>query len=253
MHRLRTCLFVVLVLAVACQPTTTPATQPAPPAAQPTAAPPAAQLTAAPTTPPEPTAPPAPTAVPATPTPMPPMSLSSTAFTAEADIPLRHAQVPFEAPYKDATFVCPGTETGKENLSPALAWANVPPEAKSLVLIVVDDMHYAYPEAPEGAFFPHWTIYNIPPSTSGLSEGVTADAGLPAGALQGLNAYPAPYDLGYGGPCPGVGEKHLYIFTLYALNATLDLPAGADYKAVTGALEGHSLAQAELRGYFTGQ
>ncbi|MEW5988653.1 MAG: YbhB/YbcL family Raf kinase inhibitor-like protein, partial [Chloroflexota bacterium] len=193
------------------------------------------------------------TAVPTTPTPLPPMVLSSPAFAAEGHIPLRHAQQPFEVPFGEGKFVCPGAPAGKENLSPPLEWANVPPEAKSLALVMVDDLHYAYPDAPEGAFFPHWLVYNIPPTASGLPEGVTANPTLPDGSLQGVNAYPPPFDQGYGGPCPPKGEEHLYLFTLYALDTTLALPPAADYEAVVAALEGHILTQAELRGYYTGQ
>jgi Raf kinase inhibitor-like YbhB/YbcL family protein len=118
---------------------------------------------------------------------------------------------------------------------------------------MVDDMHFAYPDAPEGAFFPHWVVYNLPPDSTGLTEGQSAELSLPEGrGLQGLNGYPEPHDQGYGGPCPGPGEKHLYIFTLYALDTSPGLPPGAQYEAVLQALEGHILEQAELKGYYMG-
>lgn len=231
-------LAVGLVFAAACGPAST-----ADPTA--TAAPATARATDVPTRA-------APTEVPASPTPMGPMTLSSSAFEPEGDIPLRHAQAPFSVPVGDGSFVCPGQAQGKENLSPPLEWANVPPEARSLALTMADDMHFAYPDVPEGIFYPHWVIFNIPPTATGLPEGVPSDLQLADGSVQGVNGYPEPYSAGYGGPCPKVGERHMYIFTLYALDTTLDLPSGTE-PDLRPAIEGHILASAELRAYYTGQ
>jgi len=182
-----------------------------------------------------------------------PFTLLSEAFETEGEIPVRHAQKSFTAATDSGSFVCPGGEVGQENASPALSWVNVPRETKSFSLIMVDDMHFAYPDAPEGTFFPHWVVYNLPPDSTGLTERQPAELSLPEGrGLQGLNGYPAPYDQGYGGPCPGPGEKHLYIFTLYALDTSPGLPPGAQYEEVLKAMEGHILEQVELRGYYTG-
>jgi Raf kinase inhibitor-like YbhB/YbcL family protein len=128
----------------------------------------------------------------------------------------------------------------------------VPQGAQSLVLLVDDP-----DSSPPG--FVHWVIYNIPPTASGLPEGVPPDATLPDGALQGVNDFApfgqgtfpggAPINLiGYDGPCPG-GE-HRYVFTLYALDAPLALPAEATMGQVQEAMAGHILAQAELIGLF---
>lgn len=252
-------LFVLLVLAVACQPAAQPSATAVPtdgsvtyvpsPAPSATTAPTAASTATATVVP----ATAAPTEPPATATPLPPLALSSPALEAEGDIPLLYAMVPFNVPYRQGSFVCDGAPDGKENASPPLEWANVPLEAKSLVLIMVDDMQYAYPDMPEGAYFPHWTVFNIPPTAASLPEGASSEANPVDGALQAANAYPEPYMQGYGGPCPGVGEKHLYIFTIYALDTMLDLEAGAQYLDVVAAMEGHILAQAELRKYYTGQ
>jgi len=185
------------------------------------------------------------TPVPATPTPLPPMALSSAVFKNGGDIPPRHAQKPFRA----GNFACTGSPAGIENLSPALSWLYVPPKAQSLVLIMLDRFDDSLPA---GAGFVHWIVYNIPPSAKGLPEGVPQGPTLADGSIQGINNYPAPYDVGYGGPCPGP-ERHLYVFTLYALDTQLNIPAGGKLAAVRDAMKDHILAQAELRGYYTGQ
>jgi len=190
-----------------------------------------------------------------TPVPLGPLTLTSDAFADEGDIPARFGQVNFQVPMGNASFVCDNSAESV-NVSPALQWVNVPPDAKSLVLLLWDQMNYAMPDVPETARFPHWVIFNIPPASTGLPEGVPAEPTLADGSVQAKNAYPAPYDVGYGGPCPGGHEKHLYIFTLYALDITLDITldmeAGAQMNAVLDAMEGHILAQAGLKGYFTG-
>jgi hypothetical protein len=105
-------------------------------------------------------------------------------------------------------------------------------------------------------------IYNLPPSSTGLPEGVPGEATLPDGSLQGANDF-APYAqegqthpggapinrVGYDGPCPPAA--HRYVFTLYALDAVLDLPAEATKAELLAAMEWHVLGQAELTGVFT--
>jgi hypothetical protein len=181
------------------------------------------------------------------------MSLSSDAFKPEGDIPLRHAQKPFRVTVQGGSVVCPGTAAGKENLSPPFKWANVPPTAKSLALIMVDDIRFVYPNAPVGTVFPHWSVFNIPPTANGLPEGVSPESPLPDGSVQGKNGYSSPYDKGYGGPCPPERERHLYIFTLYALDTKLALAPGSTYTAIVAAMKDHILAKAELKTYYTGQ
>ncbi len=56
--------------------------------------------------------------------------------------------------------------------------------------------------------------------------------------------------IGYGGPCPPPGKPHRYFFKLYALDAKVNLKAGATKQELERALEGHILAQAELMGRY---
>lgn len=179
-------------------------------------------------------------------------TLTSTAFENEGVIPAQYGQVPFETPYEGYTFVCAAAAEGHLNLSPQLSWSGAPAGTVSFMLLMVDDMHYAYPEAPAGSYFGHWLVYNLPGDATELPEGASSQGTLPQGTLQGINNYPSPYNAGYGGPCPGA-EEHYYIFTLYALDTTLDItPDLADLPTLQAALLGHILDQTELRGYFTG-
>ena len=123
------------------------------------------------------------------------------------------------------------------NLSPALSWSNVPPDTQSLALVCVDT----------DADFVHWVIHNIPATATGLPEGVPSDAELEDGSLQGTSDYG---ELGYGGPCPPPGETHTYVFTLYALDTMLDVPAGADADAVLQAAQAYILAEATVAGSY---
>lgn len=126
------------------------------------------------------------------------------------------------------------------NVSPDLAWSDLPEGTQSLALVVDD------PDAPGGRWL-HWTVYGLDPAQGSLPEGIAIDAILPDGARQGLNDFRW---VGYGGPCPPSGPPHHYRFRLYALDTTLTLPAGAVLDALNRAIQGHILGRAELVGLF---
>lgn len=173
-------------------------------------------------TPIPPTLTPTPTATPTpTPTPTPlPLVLISRAFEPGGAIPERFGFF-------------------RENLSPPLAWANVPRGTRSLALLMEDrDLPFA-----------HWVVYNIPPDVAGLPEGVIQQPQLDDGTLQGLNDNA---EIGYAGPFPPPGAMHRYAFVLYALDAPLGLGPGAAREQVLTAMEGHVLMTAELIGTYLG-
>jgi hypothetical protein len=152
------------------------------------------------------------------------MKITSSAFQHQAQIPRTHT--------------CDGSDT-----SPPLAWTEVPPNAKSLVLIV-DDPDAPDPKAPKMTWV-HWVLYDLPPGTGVLAEGV-APAALPKGTRQGLSDWKRT---GYGGPCPPIG-RHRYFFKLYALDTLLGELGRADKAAVEKAMRGHVVAHAELVGTY---
>jgi hypothetical protein len=122
------------------------------------------------------------------------------------------------------------------NVSPQLSWNAPPAGTKSLALVVAD------PDAPSGTFT-HWVLFNLPPTERSLPEGVPQSDQLSTGARQGGNDFGKT---GYGGPCPPHNSEHRYIFTLYALDTLLDLPAGASRSQVEAAMKGHILAHGGL-------
>ncbi len=153
------------------------------------------------------------------------MTVTSTAFANGATIPSPEAQ-----------NGCGGT-----NVSPDLAWSGAPAGTKSFVITEFD------PDAPTGSGFWHWVLYNIPPTTTSIALG--AGTNPPVGT-SGLNDYGA---LGYGGPCPPVGDgAHHYHITVSALSIMLTgMPANATGAYVTFNMDGNVIGQGTYLGLFS--
>lgn len=143
------------------------------------------------------------------------IDVTSSAFGADEEIPVVHS--------------CAG-----QNISPPLAWTGVPDEARELALVVDD------PDAPRGTFT-HWIVFGLPPSTSSVDEN-----SVPAGAKQAKNSAGRAE---YAGPCPPSGTHH-YRFTVYALDASLELPDGVSTDRALDAISEHAIAQGQLVGLF---
>jgi Raf kinase inhibitor-like YbhB/YbcL family protein len=152
------------------------------------------------------------------------LTIRSPAFEANGEIP--------------AQYTCEG-----KDVSPPLEFSGVPQGAKSLALIV-HDPDAPDPKAPQRDWV-HWVLYDLPPSCTGLPEGVSASA-LPQGTQQGMNDWKKP---GYGGPCPPIG-RHRYFFVLAALDAKLDDLGTPTRQKLERAFAGHLLARAELIGTY---
>lgn len=149
------------------------------------------------------------------------MQLTSSAFTDGGNIPTLH--------------------TGdSEDLSPALSWNNPPAGTKSYAIICHD------PDAPlvtpRGVYgFVHWVLYNIPASTTSLSEGES-------GFTQGKNNFD---NLGYNGPLPPEGHgTHHYYFWVLALDTESKFEEGLELWDFLKAIEPNLLGMNRLVGTY---
>lgn len=140
------------------------------------------------------------------------MQLISEDFKNRGDIPLE--------------FTCQG-----KDISPHLAWTEIPQDTKSFAISVTD------PDA-TGRTWIHWLIINIPANVTEFSKGTYQGIQVP-------NDFVKPE---YGGPCPPTG-KHRYVFTLYALD-TEDLGTGINLLNFFDRVNSHMISKAELVGMY---
>ena len=146
------------------------------------------------------------------------LSVSSASFEAGGEIP--------------AEFGC---DAG--GAFPGLTWDGVPEATQSLAVTVLD------PDAPGGTFV-HALVADLPPGTAGLAD-VTQ---VPRGATLGSNS---AGDTAYVPPCPPEGDDpHRYVFTVYAVDTTLDLESGFDLEDLADALDGHVVGSGDITATF---
>jgi Raf kinase inhibitor-like YbhB/YbcL family protein len=119
-----------------------------------------------------------------------------------------------------------------DGVNPPLTIEGIPAEAKSLALLLED------PDATIGTF-DHWVVWNIPVSTSKIEENTVP-------GIEGLNSGRRP---GYYPPCPPSGS-HRYIFKIYALDQTLNLPSSTKKAGLLKAMQDHVVAEGELVGLY---
>jgi Raf kinase inhibitor-like YbhB/YbcL family protein len=171
------------------------------------------------------------------------MKLWSDSWSNGERIPSRYAAGRIDTP-EGVTF--------SENLSPHLAWSELPAATRSLALICHDfdvpsrgdDVNQAGREVPADLsrvdFF-HWVLADLPVEVAALAEGLFSRGFKPRGksgpavtvsgfttARQGFNDYTGWFAanpamagdyFGYDGPFPPWNDSlvHHYVFTLYAL------------------------------------
>jgi Raf kinase inhibitor-like YbhB/YbcL family protein len=123
------------------------------------------------------------------------------------------------------------------DFNPELLIQNVPPEAKSLALILHD------PDAKRDGGFTHWVVWNIDPTTTIIKE-----ESVPPESVEGMNGADK---IGYMGPYPPEGDTHHYHFHLYALDEMLDIDAGTEAEVARAEIEKHTIAEAELVGTYS--
>jgi len=124
-----------------------------------------------------------------------------------------------------------------DNVNPPLTVKGVPPETKSLTLIMDDPDA----QAAVGKVWVHWVISNIEPTITEIPESFTL-----SNIIEGKNDFG---ELGYGGPAPP-DKRHTYIFKLYALDSKLELQKGATKAEVESAMKGHVIEQTTLKGTY---
>jgi Raf kinase inhibitor-like YbhB/YbcL family protein len=129
------------------------------------------------------------------------------------------------------------------NMSPELKWTRSWPWTRSYAVVVYDVT----------ADFTHWGVYNIPPDVTELP----ANAGATTTFDQITND---AFVVGYSGPCPPPdivpNGIHHYLFTVYALDTKLDLPAfppgfPAPAETLFRAMIGHVIESATITGLFS--
>ncbi len=133
-----------------------------------------------------------------------------------------------------------------------ISWQDLPPNTRSLALIFID--HDSIPVC--GMPWIHWTVANIDPALKELPENASIEMNL----LQGVNSWMSgllpeewklsPADATAFGGCAPPDKTHLYKVDVYALDTPLDLKPGFFENELLNAMEGHILAQAELRGFY---
>ena len=157
--------------------------------------------------------------------PVRPLKITSPAFDVNGKIPPR--------------FTADGAD-----ISPALAWTNVPRGTQSLALIL-EDSDAASPEP-----LTHWIMYRIPPAITSIPEGVPTRDALddPPNAVHGTNSFRVR---GYSGPEPPRGHgAHHYHFRLYALNTMIDDAPGLTRSELMKLIRLHVISTAEVVGTY---
>ncbi len=157
------------------------------------------------------------------------MSLTSSAFTDGGMMP--------------GTY----TQTGRDT-SPPLSWTGAPDSTRSFVM-VVHDIDAAIGDGSDDVL--HWMVWNIPGTETSLQAAMESGAQTPDGVRQISGT--GPY---YRGPAaPASGPAHHYVFELYALDNTINVPAvgqspGATRAAVMDAMRSHVRGKAVLVGLY---
>jgi Raf kinase inhibitor-like YbhB/YbcL family protein len=118
-----------------------------------------------------------------------------------------------------------GSYCDGENRSITLQWSNAPLGVASFVVSMID-----------GAY-EHWVVTDIPATATGLAS--TPDGALSEGVVGASIAGPG----GYVGPCV---DGHEYVYTVYALDTTLEGTEQTTWDEAQNLMEGQVLGSASL-------
>src|SRR3954471_24140529 len=119
-------------------------------------------------------------------------SLSAQQKSADGDLNFAlHTSAFANDTYIPAKYGCDIPDAqGTPMISPPLQWANAPKNTASFALIMHDigaDPNRVLD--PARLDVTHWVIYDIPPNSKALPEGIAADAVIPGGGIQGANVH----------------------------------------------------------------
>jgi len=124
------------------------------------------------------------------------------------------------------------TDCGGGNVSPPLAWTNVPAGTESFALVIFD------PDGAKGAGAVHWVAYGIASDRKSLPEGF----GNVKDSKDYIGGSGTAGNHDYTGPCPIPEHTNHYIFSLYALDLDRDaLLPGLTRDQLFAAISGHVL------------
>lgn len=130
-------------------------------------------------------------------------------------------------------YTCQG-----RNISPPLIFTGIPDNAESIALWLEDS------DARPVSWI-HWFVFNIPPVTAAVKEGV-----IPQGGTEGLangNSF------GYEGPCQKYFKGiHHYVFTAVALRKMLGIPKESTYRTAEYYIKRLLIEKASLTGLCRG-
>jgi Raf kinase inhibitor-like YbhB/YbcL family protein len=149
------------------------------------------------------------------------------------------------------TVSTPGWKNGEDipfkytqyqgNTFPGLEWTRGPSSTKSYAIVMQDSGFVM-----RGSPILHWSIVNIPATTTKLPEGMKPDD-KPAGAIYGPNYRGAAQP--YLGPRTPPGPKHRYHLQVLALDTMLPADfAPKTYEELIAPLKDHVVASGEVVG-----
>lgn len=157
------------------------------------------------------------------------MTLTTTAWSDGGTIPAKYTQA-------------------GDDVSPPLAWSNVP-EGTTHFVLIAHDIDQAVGQATDDVL--HWMVWNIPGSARALTEAIPQGPQLADGSRQISVTGP-----NYRGPgAPASGPPHHYVFEIYALDGAIDVPAvgqspAQTRAAVVAAMAGKIRARGTVVGLF---
>ena len=187
------------------------------------------------------------------------VEVTSEVFNRIRRIPKVHT-CPGQAPRPGAAFEQDAQTKyiDRKNTSPPIDWTGLPEGTQSVALLMDSDQ-IAHAEDPD-VRFTHWLIWNLPADSTGLAEAVATSTDVTALGPQARQGTNDDGTVGYSGPCPipvtvGYFEAKPkivfeYLFHVYALDTTLDLPGTATRDDFLRAIDGSVLAGGVARGEF---